>query len=77
MKRFLQAVRHPKQLLNLVRGRRDAGMATAEYAVGTVAAISLGGVIIGILTSPKFLDFLWEFLKWLFDWIMTGFGAGA
>jgi hypothetical protein len=38
------------------RGRaeldREAGMTTAEYAVGTVGACGLAGVIFKILTSP-------------------------
>ncbi|MGC0422175.1 DUF4244 domain-containing protein [Embleya sp. AB8] len=30
----------------------DAGMTTAEYAVGTVAAVAFGAVLFKIVTSP-------------------------
>lgn len=32
-------------------GARDAGMSTAEYAVGTVAACGFGGVLYKVVTS--------------------------
>ncbi len=38
----------------LVRVRQDdAGMTTAEYAVGTVAAAGFGGLLIKLLTSDE------------------------
>lgn len=37
----------------------DAGMATAEYAMGTVAAAGLGGILYKLLTS----DFVMELIK--------------
>ena len=40
-----------KSFLNALRD--DAGMTTAEYAVGTVAAASLGGLLIKILTGSQ------------------------
>lgn len=36
----------------------DAGMTTAEYAVGTVAAAGFGGVLYKLLTSPEVLGLL-------------------
>jgi len=33
--------------------RRDAGMATAEYAIVTVAAAGLAGLLVVILRSPE------------------------
>ena len=33
--------------------RKDDGMTTAEYAVGTIATASLGGILIKILTSAE------------------------
>ena len=36
----------------------EAGMTTAEYAVGTVATCGLGGVLFKLLTSDSFLDLL-------------------
>ena len=48
----------------LVRlSRDDRGMTTAEYAVGTVAAAGLGGILIKILTSDVVRDFLWSMIK--------------
>lgn len=43
--------------------RDDRGMTTAEYAVGTVAAAGLGGILIKILTSDGVRDFLWSMIK--------------
>ena len=38
-------------MLNLSRLREDAGMNTAEYAVGTLAAVAFAGVLLKVLTS--------------------------
>ena len=36
-----------------IRGAaRDAGMSTAEYAVGTLAAVAFAGVLLKVVTSP-------------------------
>ncbi len=34
---------------------REAGMATAEYAVATVAAAGFGGILWKVITSPEVL----------------------
>ena len=34
----------------------EAGMTTAEYAVGTVAACGFGGVLYKVISSPQILD---------------------
>lgn len=47
----------------LRRLRRDEGMATAEYAMVTVAAAGLGGMLIKLLTSDAVRDFLWNLVK--------------
>ena len=39
-----------------VGDRSDAGMTTAEYAVGTVAACGFGGVLYKILTSTPIVS---------------------
>jgi hypothetical protein len=31
----------------------DRGMSTAEYAVGTLAAVAFAGVLLKVLTSPS------------------------
>jgi hypothetical protein len=35
------------------RVRRDAGMNTAEYAVGTLAAVAFAGLLLKVLTSDS------------------------
>jgi hypothetical protein len=41
-----------------MRRMTDAGMTTAEYAIGTLAACAFAGVLIKILTSAKVADLL-------------------
>lgn len=36
----------------LSKWRRDAGMNTAEYAIGTLAAVAFAGLLLKVLTSP-------------------------
>lgn len=43
--------------------RDDRGLSTAEYAVGTVAAAGLGGVLIKLLTSTEVRDLIWGVLS--------------
>ncbi|MBB5871316.1 hypothetical protein F4553_004695 [Allocatelliglobosispora scoriae] len=35
----------------LNRNARDAGMSTAEYAVGTLAAVAFAGILFKVVTS--------------------------
>ena len=44
--------------LRNIRARRDAGMATAEYAVATVAACTLGGLLIKVVSSQRIVNLL-------------------
>lgn len=44
--------------LPLVSPRRDEGMATAEYAIGTCAAAGLGGVLFKLLTGDGVMSLL-------------------
>lgn len=37
---------------------KEAGMTTAEYAVGTVAACGFGGILYKVITSPEVLGLL-------------------
>ena len=37
---------------------REAGMTTAEYAVGTVAACGFGGILYKVITSGAVLDLI-------------------
>lgn len=34
-----------------MKKKRDAGMNTAEYAIGTLAAVAFAGVLLKVLTS--------------------------
>lgn len=45
----------------------DEGLATAEYAVGTVAAAGLGGVLLKLLTSDWFQDLLRKVIETAFS----------
>jgi Flp pilus assembly pilin Flp len=46
-----------KQLMSRVT-RNEDGMTTAEYAVGTVAAAGLGGILIKLLASEEVREML-------------------
>ena len=37
----------------LRRWREDGGMNTAEYAVGTLAAVAFAGILLKVLTSDR------------------------
>ncbi len=65
----MQRVRnvHDKVAVSLAAGRRDDGMTTAEYAVGTVAACGFGGVLFKLLTS----DAVQTLLKGLIERALT------
>jgi hypothetical protein len=56
-----------KKLRNIVI--TDDGMTTAEYAVGTIAAAGLGGVLLKMLTSPEVQDLIWKILQQAFSFL--------
>lgn len=41
----------------------DSGMTTVEYAVGTVAAASLGGILLKMLGSPEIQSLIWKIIE--------------
>ncbi len=45
----------------------ESGMTTAEYAVGTIAAASLGGVLLQMLTSPEIQSLIWSIIERAFS----------
>jgi Protein of unknown function (DUF4244) len=47
--------------------RSDRGMATAEYAVGTVAACGFGGLLYKLLTSDAVRGLLMDLIKKAFS----------
>ena len=51
-----------RKVIARLRAEED-GLSTAEYAVGTVAAAGLGGVLIKLLTSPEVRDLIWSVLS--------------
>ena len=44
--------------LQVMQADRDAGMTTAEYAVGTVAACGFSGILYKVITSPEVLGLI-------------------
>lgn len=49
---------------NIIRRvRSEAGMSTAEYAIGTVAACGLGGILYEIVTSDTMQSTLTDMIK--------------
>jgi hypothetical protein len=64
------------KLARLRRLRGDAGAATAEYAVVTVAAAGLGGIFIKLITSDWFLEILKQILAWIIKIVLQFFGIG-
>ncbi|MDQ1324277.1 MAG: hypothetical protein QG661_2778 [Actinomycetota bacterium] len=63
MRTITQATRKAARRRDGISVRSDAGMSTAEYAVGTVAAAGLGGILIKLLTSPEVRDLIWSVLS--------------
>ena len=49
----------------------DSGMTTAEYAVGTIAAAGLGGLLIKIFTSPEMQDLIWKMIQQAFSYVFV------
>ena len=45
------------------------GMTTAEYAVGTVAAAGLGGLLLKMLTSPEVQELIWSIVQRAFSFL--------
>ena len=50
----------------------DAGMTTAEYAVGTVAACGFGGLLYKLLTNDATLSLLSQVISKAFSWVLGG-----
>lgn len=49
----------------------EQGMTTAEYAVGTVAAAGLGGILLKMLTSPEVQELIWTIVQRAFSFLFT------
>lgn len=51
-------------------GRDERGMTTAEYAVGTVAAVGFAGVLIKVLTSPELRELILQLILALIQFFL-------
>ncbi len=49
----------------------EEGMTTAEYAVGTVAAAGLGGLLLKMLTSPEVQELFWSIVQQAFSFLFS------
>jgi len=47
----------------IARMKDDRGLTTAEYAVGTVGAVGIAGILIKILTSEEAKNLIWGIMK--------------
>ncbi len=54
--------------LQTMQAERDAGMTTAEYAVGTVAACGFGGVLYKVITSGAVRELVTSVISRAFKW---------
>jgi len=59
------------------RLREETGAATAEYAVVSVAAAGLGGILIKLLSSDWFQDILKTVLETIIRAALSIFGLGG
>ena len=57
-----------KSILRELRTNEE-GMTTAEYAVGTIAAAGLGGVLIKLLMSQEVQDLIWKIIQQAFSFL--------
>lgn len=51
--RFSRAAVAARRRWRVLQERREAGMATAEYAIGTLAAVAFAGLLLAILRSEQ------------------------
>ncbi|MDR1430643.1 MAG: DUF4244 domain-containing protein [Propionibacteriaceae bacterium] len=53
----------------------ERGMTTAEYAVGTVASVSIVGILIAIIQNPAFRELIMQLISLLFSLITRAMGG--
>lgn len=58
-------------MIRLTRFHVDEGMTTAEYAVGTIAAAGLGGLLIRLITSAEMQSLLWGMIQHAFSYVFN------
>lgn len=64
------ASRPPRVTLPGARALDERGMTTAEYAVGTVAAVGFAGVLIKILTSEEVREVILQLILALIQFFL-------
>ena len=77
MKDIVLAPSRPRRLLAKLARMGERGMTTAEYAVGTVAVVGIGGVLIKIFTDPEFRDLIMGLITKIFSLITGSAGGGT
>lgn len=55
----------------MVVARSERGMTTAEYALGTIAVVSVLAVVISILTGGAFTNHISMAANQIIDWIQS------
>lgn len=53
------------------RFQDDAGVTTAEYAIGTCAATGLAGLLFHLLTGSQMMDLLWRVITHAFAFLFN------
>ena len=54
----------------IVAKRFERGMATAEYAVATLAALTLGGVLLKVMMDGRIFQLLLKIIQFVFQHIL-------
>ncbi|MDR1077422.1 MAG: DUF4244 domain-containing protein [Propionibacteriaceae bacterium] len=72
MKRLILSSRPARFLAALAR-RGEKGMATAEYAIGILLVVVIGGVLFKVISDGGFRDLIFELIKFLIGNIMKLF----
>ncbi len=57
---------------NALQRRDDTGMTTAEYAVGTVGACGIAGVLMTLVQS----DWFGDLIRSIFEFVLQAAGLG-
>ncbi|MDR1386283.1 MAG: DUF4244 domain-containing protein [Propionibacteriaceae bacterium] len=63
----------PVRFLSALLRRGEKGMATAEYAVGILLVVVIGGVLFKVISDGGFRDLIFELIKFLISSIMKLF----
>ncbi len=61
--RGLRRMKNPVRLRGLARCTHDAGMATAEYAIATLAACGFAALLLTLMTSGEVRSLLFGIVK--------------